>query len=62
MAPTINAIVLTSLELESTLAIYPKVKGIQVMNDMGQYMFTQYAGRWIPDTPSRRKIINCVGH
>jgi hypothetical protein len=38
-------------------AIYPKVKGIQVMNDMGQYMFSGYAGKWIPDTPGRRRII-----
>ena len=27
------------------------------MNDMGQYMFSSYQGRWIPDTPSRRKEI-----
>lgn len=39
------------------LAIYPHVKGIQVMNDMGDYMFSQYAGRWIPDTPARRRAI-----
>jgi len=39
------------------LRTYPKVKGIQVMNDMGQYMFSQYEGRWIPDTPGRRRVI-----
>ncbi len=39
------------------LKIYPKVRGIQVMNDMGEYMFSQYAGRWIPDTPGRRRVI-----
>jgi uncharacterized protein YoxC len=44
-------------ELESTLAIYPKVKGIQIMNDMGDYMFSRYRGKWIPDTPSRRKVM-----
>ncbi|RLQ22336.1 VWA domain-containing protein [Seongchinamella sediminis] len=44
-------------EIESTLAIYPEVKGIQVMNDMGQYMFSRYRGQWIPDTPGRRKVI-----
>ncbi|TDG12951.1 VWA domain-containing protein [Seongchinamella unica] len=44
-------------EVESTLAIYPEVKGIQVMNDMGQYMFSRYQGQWIPDTPGRRKVI-----
>ena len=44
-------------KVAETLAVYPKVKGIQVLNDMGNYMFNQYAGRWIPDSPRRRKII-----
>ena len=44
-------------EIEATLAIYPEVKGIQVMNDMGQYMFSRYRGQWIPDTAGRRKVI-----
>ena len=39
------------------LEIYPKVKGIQIMNDMGDYMFSQYGGKWIPDTPARRRAI-----
>lgn len=44
-------------KLSEVLDIYPKVKGIQVMNDMGEYMFKQYTGEWIPDTPARRKSI-----
>jgi hypothetical protein len=44
-------------ELEATLSIYPEVKGIQIMNDMGQYMFSRYRGQWIPDTPGRRKVL-----
>ncbi len=44
-------------KLEETLRVYPRVKGIQVMNDMGQYMFKSYSGKWIPDTPGRRKVI-----
>ena len=44
-------------EVEATLSIYPEVKGIQVMNDMGNYMFSRYRGKWIPDTPGRRKAI-----
>jgi hypothetical protein len=44
-------------KIREILAIYPTVKGIQVMNDMGQYMFSQYRGKWIPDTPPRRKAI-----
>lgn len=39
------------------LRVYPRVKGMQVMNDMGDYMFSQYAGRWIPDTPARRRAV-----
>ena len=52
-----NAWALAIRKMSETLKIYPKVKGIQVMNDMGDYMFSTYAGRWIPDTPSRRKAI-----
>jgi hypothetical protein len=44
-------------KVEETLDVYPKVKGIQVLNDEGTYMFTQYAGRWIPDSPNRRRMI-----
>jgi hypothetical protein len=44
-------------EVEATLDIYPEVKGIQVMNDMGNYMFSSYRGRWIPDSPARRRAI-----
>lgn len=44
-------------KIEETLEIYPQVKGMQIMNDMGQYMFSQYKGQWIPDTPGRRKLI-----
>ena len=40
--------------IEETLDVYPEVKGIQVMNDMGDYMFNSFRGEWIPDTPSRR--------
>ncbi len=44
-------------KVEETLEVYPTVKGIQVMNDMGEYMFSRYRGRWIPDSPERRKAI-----
>lgn len=41
------------------LAIYPEVKGIQVLNDMGDYMFRSFAGRWMPDSPTvRRQIVD----
>ena len=44
-------------KVEEVLSIYPRVKGIQVMNDMGRYMFETYKGRWIPDSPARRKAV-----
>ncbi len=44
-------------KMKEILDIYPKVKGVQVLNDMGDYMFSQYAGRWIPDSTARRRAI-----
>lgn len=44
-------------EMINILDIYPEVKGIQIMNDMGGYMFSTYRGKWIPDTPARRRAI-----
>jgi hypothetical protein len=44
-------------KLAEVLNIYPKLKGIQVMDDEGGYMFTEYRGKWIPDSPARRKAI-----
>jgi hypothetical protein len=44
--------------VSETLQVYPAIKGIQVLNDEGRYMFSSYTGRWIPDSPgSRRNII-----
>ena len=44
-------------QIRETLQVYPRVKGIQVMNDMGEYMFKSYRNKWIPDTPSQRESI-----
>ncbi len=44
-------------QLVATLDVYPKVKGIQIMSDMGAYMYSQYRRKWIPDTKGRRKVI-----
>ena len=52
-----NAWGLVQQKIRETLQVYPEVKGIQVMNDMGNYMFPQYQGRWIPDSPARRRAI-----
>jgi hypothetical protein len=44
-------------KMSQILDAYPKVKGLQVMNDEGVYMFSTYAGKWIPDTPGRRQAV-----
>jgi len=44
-------------KLAEVLNIYPKLKGIQVLDDEGGYMFGDYRGKWIPDSPARRKAI-----
>ena len=44
-------------KLTETLEVYPDVKGIQIMNDNGNFMFSQYRNRWIPDSPGRRQAI-----
>ncbi len=51
---------LVQKKFAEVLKVYPKVKGIQVMNDMGIYMFSQYREKWIPDTPARRQAILSV--
>ncbi|MGR3984450.1 MAG: hypothetical protein OD817_04235 [Gammaproteobacteria bacterium] len=42
-------------KLENVLDIHPQVKGFQIMNDNGRYLWSAYARKWISDTPARRK-------
>jgi hypothetical protein len=44
-------------KLQEVLDVYPTVKGWQVMNDEGTYLFPSYRGRWLPDTPTQRKLV-----
>jgi hypothetical protein len=44
-------------KMGQTLDAYPRMKGLQVMNDEGVYLFSTYAGKWIPDTPGRRQAV-----
>ena len=44
-------------KVSETLSIYPSVKGIQVLNDMGDYMFSSYKGTWMRDSPAMRTSI-----
>jgi len=39
----------------NVLKIHPKVKGFQIMNDNGIHLISSYAGKWIADTPQRRR-------
>ena len=44
-------------KLDQVLNVYPQVKGLQIMNDNGSYMFPQYGGTWIEDSPQIRQEI-----
>ncbi len=44
-------------EVGNVIRIHPKVTGFQVLNDNGVHLLTAYQGRWIPDTPGRRKSV-----
>jgi hypothetical protein len=44
-------------KLREVLDVYPTVKGLQVMNDNGQFMFPQYGRTWLEDTPQLRQSI-----
>ena len=44
-------------ELANILEMHPQVKGVQVMNDMGQYMFSERGKNWLPDSPRMRSLI-----
>lgn len=44
-------------KMQEVLDAYPTVKGWQVMSDEGTYMFPSYRGKWLPDTPSQRKLV-----
>jgi hypothetical protein len=46
-----------SREIINVLNIHPEVKGFQILNDMGKSLISGYDGKWIPDTPSRRKNV-----
>ena len=46
-------------QIQSILSIHPQVKGIQIMNDNGNYLLESYASKWIPDTKiTRQRIAN----
>jgi hypothetical protein len=47
--------------MKEILDIYPKVKGLQVLDDEGKPMFASTRGQWMQDTPVQRmKIISTM--
>ena len=42
-------------EISNIMDIHPTLQGFQILNDNGAHLISSYAGRWIPDNPSRRK-------
>jgi len=48
-------------KVSEVLRVNPKIRGIQVMNNNGKFMFPSYAGKWIPDSPTaRQQIMNIL--
>lgn len=47
-------------KLAEVLDVYPAVKGLQIMNDNGRFMFEQYGRSWLPDTPQLRQQIKAT--
>jgi hypothetical protein len=43
--------------MQEILDIYPRVKGLQIMNDNGRHMFDLSRGKWLEDTAERRRDI-----
>ncbi len=43
--------------VDEILSLYPQVRGLQVLNDQGTYMFEGTRGRWLSDTPQQRAEI-----
>ena len=44
-------------EMDNVLSIHPKVKGFQILSDMGNHLISAYTGKWIPDTVGRRQAV-----
>jgi hypothetical protein len=44
-------------EIQGALDAYPTVKGIQVLNGNGIYLFSSKQGQWLEDTPAIRNLI-----
>src|SRR5262249_16384960 len=43
--------------IDELLSLYPHVRGLQVINDQGTYMYPGTRGRWLSDSPQLRAEI-----
>lgn len=43
--------------VDEILSLYPKVKGLQILNDQGTYMFEGTKGKWLTDSKEQRDEI-----
>ena len=43
--------------IDELLGFYPRVLGMQIMNDQGTYMFADTKGQWLTDSPEERAEI-----
>lgn len=49
-------------QITETLLVYPRVKGIQIMNDEGAYLFPAWRGQWMTDSAAlRNSIVQALG-
>ena len=42
-------------EVANVLSLYPNLRGFQILNDQGDYLYPAKRRRWIPDSPARRR-------
>ena len=43
--------------VDEILSLYPSVKGLQIINDQGKYLFAGTRGKWLQDSPQQRAEI-----
>ena len=44
-------------EVENVLSLYPQMKGFQILNDQGTYLFSNTRRQWLDDKPARRNEV-----
>ena len=42
-------------EIGNVLSLYPQVRGFQILNDQGSYLYDRTKRRWMPDSPASRR-------